>query len=210
MNILDLVFAAICGFFLLRGIFKGLLVEIAAVLGLVLGFFLANSHHQTLAPYIQRGIDSPAWAAVIAYALVFFGTIMVTTLIAQSLRRILTIGFAGWVDTLFGGVAGLAKGAAICAVILALLTALMPDAPFLSQSRLVPYIRPVSKYLKDFIRDPKLPGGLSADELLPDSIVPENILPRSTPRPGEQPADTSPDEPPPAVNPPDESQATPI
>jgi membrane protein required for colicin V production len=150
MNILDIVFAVVASFFLLRGIFRGLLVEIASLGGVAVGFFVANKHHAELIPYAQKILNSPAWAATAAYLAVFVAVIVVVTLVASIISRALPLVVA-WFNYLAGGLLGLAKGALICLVAFMVLTSYMPDASFIAQSKAAPHLSKAAQYLRKYM-----------------------------------------------------------
>ncbi|ABB39251.1 Colicin V production protein [Oleidesulfovibrio alaskensis G20] len=139
MNILDVVFALIGGFFLIRGLFRGLMIEVAAVAGLVGGFFLANAYYMQAVPYVGRFV-SAGWAEIVSYVLIFLGVMVLCTLAAVGLRKLLEASGGGLLDSVGGGIAGLAKALIICLVIFAVLNKFVPDMQFLRESRVAPYL----------------------------------------------------------------------
>ncbi len=153
MNILDVIFAVIVGYFLVRGILRGFIVETATLAGAVGGFFLANQYHQALLPYIQKGISKPGVAGVVSYLIIFVSCVVLVTLAATAVKRVLTVSFAAMADRLAGGLFGLAKGGLICCIILMLALRFFPDANFVTQSQSAPYLESVSLYLKKFLPD---------------------------------------------------------
>lgn len=150
MNILDIVFAIVAGFFFLRGIFRGLIVEIASLAGVAGGFFLANNYHPALIPIVEKVIDSPAWAATVAYFAVFVATIVTATIIAGIISSALP-AVAQWMNYLAGGVLGGVKGALICLVAFMVLTSYLPDASFIAQSKAAPYLVKPAERLRRFM-----------------------------------------------------------
>lgn len=151
MNILDIVFLVIVCLLMLRGLYRGILIEVAGIVGVILGFWLAKMYSPVLAPYIAKAISTAGWAPVLAFLLIFLLTIFLFTLAAKAIKGILTLTFVGWVDNLFGAFLGLAKGVLVCAVALALFQAFMPNAGFLNGSLFAPWLQVVSDYLKQFV-----------------------------------------------------------
>lgn len=150
MNILDIAFAIVASFFLLRGIFRGLIVEVASLIGVAGGFFVANHHHAELIPYVQKAVTSPAWASTVSYLAVFVAVIVVTTLFAGLISRALPAVVA-WLNYLAGGVLGLAKGGLICLVAFMVLSSYMPDEPFIRQSKAAPYLSKAAQHLRRYM-----------------------------------------------------------
>ena len=141
MNTLDIVFCVILGFLGLRGIFRGLVKEVASILGLILGFVLANVFHGELAPLLEKPLGGPGLANLVAYLGIFLGTVAVVFLTAALIRKILKLIMLGWLDSIGGGLLGFFKGALLCSIIVLALTAFLPSkATILTESQLVPYV----------------------------------------------------------------------
>jgi membrane protein required for colicin V production len=141
MNTLDIIFCVILAFLGLRGIFRGLIKEIASILGLILGFVLANTFHAELAPLLVRPLGGPGLANLVAYLGIFLGTVAVIYLMATLIRKILKLIMLGWLDGILGGMLGFFKGALLCSIIVLALTAFLPSkAEILTQSQIVPYV----------------------------------------------------------------------
>lgn len=141
MNTLDIVFCVILGFLGLRGIFRGLVKEVASILGLILGFVLANLFHAELAPRLEGPLGGPGLANLVAYLGIFLGTVAAVFLAASLIRKILKMIMLGWLDSIGGGLLGFFKGALLCSIIVLALTAFLPSkATILTESRIVPYV----------------------------------------------------------------------
>jgi len=150
MNILDIIFAIVVGFFLLRGAFRGLIVELASMAGAIAGFFLANTYHTALIPSVQKILATPSWAATISYMAVFFATIVMATLLAAIVSKALPPIVSG-LNTLTGCILGLVKGALVCLVAFMVLTSYMPDASFVVESKAAPYMAKAADYLRRYM-----------------------------------------------------------
>ncbi len=152
MNTLDIIFIIILGTLCLRGIFRGMVREIASILGLVLAFFLANNFHEQLLPHVQKFIETPGYAKAAAYLAIFFGTMIVVFILSTLIKQFLKMIMLGWLDRIGGGGLGLAKGLLLCSVILIVLTTfLSPRASVLSESKVAPYITMVNEAVAGFL-----------------------------------------------------------
>lgn len=150
MNTLDIVFCVILGFLGIRGIFRGLIKEIASILGLVLGFVLANSYHAEVSPLLEAQLGGPGLANLAAYLGIFLGTVTVVFLIASLLRKILKLIMLGWLDSIGGGALGVFKGLLLCSIIVMALTAFLPaKAEILATSQIVPHINTFNTLLSN-------------------------------------------------------------
>lgn len=152
MNTLDILILVILGFTLVRGLFRGFVGEIASIVGLVVGFILANRHHDQLLPLVASIIPDPALANLISYALIFITGLVLVLIVAGLLRHLLKISLLGWLDRLAGGTMGLIKGGLLSILIVLLLTTfLSPQADILRTSRFAPYVNQFSALLADLM-----------------------------------------------------------
>lgn len=152
MNTLDIIFLIILGTLFIRGIFRGLMREIASILGLVLSFFLANTYHDQMLPYVQRFIETKGYAQTVSYLAIFFGTMICVFIVATLLKQFLKMIMLGWLDRVGGGGLGFFKGLLLCSIILLVLTTfLSPKAPLLKTSIVAPYINTVNQAIAQFL-----------------------------------------------------------
>lgn len=163
VNILDLAIAAALAFFLIRGIFRGFFLEAASIAGVVAAFYLAGGYHDELAPFFQRWIGNPAIMRMIAYGVIFVGTMAGVSLVARLISAILRINPVPWLSLTGGALLGLGKGLAISLVALSTLTAYLPDADFLRNSLAAKYLKPGVELVDNY-----RPGSMTGFD--PDSI----------------------------------------
>lgn len=153
MNILDVIFAVIAAVFLLRGLFRGFVMEVASIGGGVLGFILANKYHELVATHLRSFIDSSNWSLIIAYFAIFFGSMLGVSIVALLIRKLMDSTVGGFGDRLLGGVAGVAKAVLLCCLIVAVSSAFLPDAAFVENSQTAPYLRKVTDLLMRYLPD---------------------------------------------------------
>lgn len=168
MNFLDLLFCIISGYFLLRGVLRGFVLEIAGIGGVVLGFFLANAYHLELAPVVDKLLDTPKWSATIAYLAIFVGCIVLVSLVARMLNSVLP-SVAGWLNRFSGGMVGLVKGVLICLVIFLVASQYLPDSRLVTHARSAKFFYETAERLRPMLPDISLP-----DTAKPDITGPDN------------------------------------
>ncbi|GHU93756.1 hypothetical protein AGMMS49974_01990 [Deltaproteobacteria bacterium] len=137
-NIFDLSIVLVLVFFAGRGFVRGFVGEMAGLVSLVGGFCAAHAWHPLLAPRLTA-ISDPAWRGIAARVLIFLGVILLVSLLARVLQKILTFFFVAWADKLAGGFTGLAKGVLLYALALLALQNFFYNEPFMQQSRVLPY-----------------------------------------------------------------------
>jgi membrane protein required for colicin V production len=152
MNTLDILILVILGFTLIRGLFRGFVGEISSIVGLIVGFILANQHHDKILPFVQSILPEPGIAQLISYALVFCTGLIFVLMAAAVLRHLLKVVLLGWVDRFAGGVIGLLKGGLVAVLLVLLLTTfLSPQAEILAGSKLAPRVNHFSTFLADLL-----------------------------------------------------------
>ncbi len=141
MNILDIIIIAAVIFFLIRGIFRGIVREIGSLAGVVLGIWLANAYHPTLAVLLKAFIPPGKYLPLIAFAVIFLVVLVLCNLLGWFFKKLFQKIFLGWVDRILGACLALLKGIVLSYLIIVLVTFLVPrDSSLIKQSRLTPVI----------------------------------------------------------------------
>ncbi len=150
---LDLVLLCILALFLVRGIMRGLVAEIAGFAGVALGIWGASTYQGEVFPFLELVIGHPGWARIAAYLVLFIGIFLLVGLGLRLLQKLLDFAYAGGLNRLAGGVLGLIKGAIVALVLFFLVDTFLPKAEFLQTSQLAPYAREYAGMLKDVVLD---------------------------------------------------------
>ena len=154
MNGFDLVVLIIVSFCLIRGAFKGLIREVSGIIGVIAGFYGANTYYPVLSPYTGRFLTSPGIGDLVSFLVLFCIILILVGLLAVLIRKLLNLVFLGWVDWTFGLAFGAAKGALIVSVLFILLTTFVPGhSKVLSSSVSAPYVGQIAKAMTVFISD---------------------------------------------------------
>ncbi len=143
INLFDLICVALLAIFSIRGLFHGVLEEAAALFGLFLGFVLANRYLADVLGWLEGVVSHQEARLVLAYLIIFAGSIVVASLLARILRKVLQISFASWLDHMAGAVLGAAKGLVLCLLLYMGAQFLAPNSDFLKGSVCEPYIAQV-------------------------------------------------------------------
>jgi len=152
MNALDIFFVVVLGFFLFRGIYRGLVLEIASIGGLVAGFLAANRFYMDVYPWVNEIINSETWSQIISYLSIFLGSMAAVALLAFFLRSLLRMIMLGWLDRLGGGLLGFIKAGLICSISLLLLTVFLPaEHDLVADSQIAPYFFELTESLAGYL-----------------------------------------------------------
>lgn len=119
MNYLDIAILAVLAGFLLKGLWRGLLREVCALGGLLLGGFLAFRFYAPLAEVLAGTLGmSLKVAAVLAFAALFLSTVLFFAVLGFLLSRFVRLLFLGGFNRAAGALFGLAEGVVLLALVL--------------------------------------------------------------------------------------------
>ncbi len=157
MNFFDIVIIIILGFGVIRGVFRGLIKELASIIGVLGGFYAAYSYYMVLARLLSRWISNVAYLNILSFLIIFCGILIIISILGVVIKYVLNIAFLGWVDRICGAGFGIIKGILIASVLLITLTAFLPrNAPVIKNSMLAPHITLVSEKMAKIVsRDMK-------------------------------------------------------
>lgn len=157
MNPYDIVVVVIVGFCLIRGLFRGLIKEVASIIAVLAGFYAAYSYYPQIAVVLSRWMSDVAYRNILGFSLIFCTIFLVISILGVIIKYLLKIAFLGWVDRLCGMGFGFIKGVLIVSILLFMLTAFLPTgAPVLKKSLLAPYVSTVSEEMSKVVpRDMK-------------------------------------------------------
>ena len=153
----DIVIVAIFIFFMARGIWVGLLGQVTVIVALYVGYLVAGQYHDKLFPFLRGVSANPQVVFLLAYAILFACTYVLTMLAGKALTGVMQLTIAGWFDKVLGAIFGAVK-ALILAILLHMLltTFLTPDTPVLRQCQLCPYLSQALALSQQMIKDDKV------------------------------------------------------
>lgn len=141
MNGFDIALLILLGFLVFLGLIKGLARLLVGLGALVGAFWLAAYFHQSLAQDLGWTSIPVQPLKLIAYLMIFLGTMLAGGLVAYLLRKLLKAAMLGWADRLAGGAVGLATAMLVAALLLLPLVAYSPvGQALLRDSVLAPYV----------------------------------------------------------------------
>ena len=103
MSFIDIIFAALLGYAIYKGLKNGLFVEVASLLALVLGIFVAIKFSHIVRAVIETKVSwDPKYIEITAFALTFIAVVIVIHLSAKLLTKIVDFAYLGWINRLAG------------------------------------------------------------------------------------------------------------
>jgi membrane protein required for colicin V production len=147
VNPFDMVIVVILGYGVIRGVFRGLIRELAAIAGIAVGFYVAYANYKTISPMLARWITTPAYLDIASFIILFCAVLMIITGVGILIRLIIKVALLGVFDRMLGGIFGGVKGALIVSLMFVLLVSFLPPGgvKMVSDSKLAPYVNAVSK-----------------------------------------------------------------
>ncbi|MBU4236366.1 MAG: CvpA family protein [Proteobacteria bacterium] len=186
MTAYDLVIIAIFVFFMARGIWVGLLGQVTVLVALYVGYLVSGQYHDKLFPFLRGVSENPQVVFLLAYAIVFACTYVLTMLLGKALTGVVQLTIAGWFDKVLGALFGAIK-ALILAILLHMLltTFLGADTPMLRQCQLCPYLSQAMTLFQQVIKDEKVRKAFEKKEpaISDQTVAPaaEPVVPLSIP-----------------------------
>jgi len=137
MNTFDIVIASLLLFGFVRGLFKGLFVEIASLVALIGGVYGAMHFSFYASDFLHQKVDwDENYISLTAFALTFIGIVVVVSLAGKLLTKIASFAALGILNKILGGIFGLLKIALILSVVLSFFMKVNNTIPFVSKEQM--------------------------------------------------------------------------
>jgi membrane protein required for colicin V production len=148
MNSFDILILTILAFGLIRGVFRGLIREISAIVGVLGGFYAAYSYYPQVSKLLSPWISEPAYLNILSYLILFSTVVIVINILAVVIKYLLNIAYLGWADRFCGALFGMLKGGLVICVVFIALTAFLPKgAALIKKSTLAPHVASASEIM---------------------------------------------------------------
>ena len=141
MNWLDIVLLGIFALSLAAGLMKGLVREVFALAGVILGVIVALLFGDNLGVSLERWIPLPSAAYAAAVVGLFVGVMVLVSMLSGLLDKVVSVIQLGWANRLLGGVFGILRAFVISVIlVMALALYLEPDHEVFTESKITPYL----------------------------------------------------------------------
>lgn len=173
MTLLDAGVIIITLLFLIRGIWIGLVRQLASIAALVLGFVAAGRYYRQLSELAVPFIDSPKISFIVTYALLFLVVYLLTITVGFGLKKVMTLTLLGWFDRFMGGLFGLVKAVFVVTLLFMLLSGFLDTTSlFFKGSFSLPYLSRSSDFFLNFLKDKDLQSHFLRKEPAISSLLP--------------------------------------
>ncbi|WP_179333775.1 CvpA family protein [Winogradskyella costae] len=137
MSIIDIILASLLLFGFVRGLFKGLFVEVASLLALVLGVYGAIHFSDFAAGFLEPKVDwNEKTINIVAFAITFVVIVLVISLAGKALTKLADFAALGIINKLAGAVFGALKIGLILSVLLSVFHKMNNTLPFMEKEDL--------------------------------------------------------------------------
>jgi len=110
MNVFDIVITVFLLFGFVRGIMKGLFIEVASLVALIGGIWGSIHFSYFIGDYLKESVSwSEKKISLVAFAITFILIIVVVSLLGKFLTKLADLAALGMVNKILGGIFGLAK-----------------------------------------------------------------------------------------------------
>jgi len=119
MGVLDIILAIPILWFAYKGFSKGLIIELATLLALLLGIYVAIKFSDLTESYLINNLDFHGkYTHIIAFSLTFIGVVLLVNLVGRLVSKIADMVMLGWLNKLAGVVFGVLKAAFILSILI--------------------------------------------------------------------------------------------
>ena len=140
MNGLDWLVLGVLVLSIALAVAQGFLMEVFSLGGAIFGYVLAAWEYTRVAAWYLPYVNAPWVANTAGFLTVFFSVVLLAGFAGRLLRWMFAEAGLRWFDRLLGGAFGLLRGGLIATVLVMALASFSPSSPWLSGSRLAPYL----------------------------------------------------------------------
>jgi len=136
MNTFDVIIAALLIFGFIRGLLKGLFVEVASLVALIAGVYGAIHFSYFVGNFLAEKVSwDQRYITIVSFAITFAIIVLVIALLGKMLTKVADFAALGILNKLLGGVFGALKIGLILSVVLLVFTKLNNTIPFISDEQ---------------------------------------------------------------------------
>jgi membrane protein required for colicin V production len=145
----DIAILVIVGISAVLSLLRGMVREVLSLAAWVLAFWVARSFNPAAAHWVSGIVKMPSAQWLVAFGLLFFGTLMLMGIVNFLLAKIITASGLTATDRMLGVVFGVLRGFAVVTllVFVASFTPMTRD-PWWTESMFVPKLLPAARWLR--------------------------------------------------------------
>ena len=137
MNIFDIIIAVLLLFGFVRGIIKGLFVEVASLVALIAGVYGAINFSYFASDFLKDYVSwDPEYISLASFAITFVIIIVIIALLGKLLTKIADFAALGIMNKILGGIFGALKIGLILSVVFIFFGKMNDTIPFIKKETL--------------------------------------------------------------------------
>ena len=110
MGLLDIILIVPLAWFTYKGFSKGLIIELATLIALLLGVYIAGNFSYYTADYLRDNFDFHSkYMSIISFTITFLGVVLLVMLFGKSLEKVVNLLMLSFINKLAGAIFGLLK-----------------------------------------------------------------------------------------------------
>lgn len=134
MNVLDIALGALILFGLVRGLMKGLFVEIASIVALIVGIYGAIHFSDFVAGFLESRVKwDEQYINISAFAITFIIIVIAIAMAGKALTKLADFASLGILNKLLGGIFGALKVGLILSVVLIVFNKMNSTIPLVEE-----------------------------------------------------------------------------
>ena len=134
MNTVDIILVVLLVFGFIRGLTRGLFVEVASLLALIAGIYGAIHFSYFVGNFLAERVTwEERYITVVSFAITFAIIVIVIALLGKMFTKIADFASLGMLNKMLGGVFGVLKVGLILSIVLIVLDRLNNTIPFVSE-----------------------------------------------------------------------------
>ena len=121
MNYIDIFISIFLIYGFIKGLYKGFIIEIASVIGLVLGIYLATQYNGDLSNYLmskQYFNWKEGYIIILSNVILFILTILIVSILGKVATKLVKLVALGLFNKILGSVFGLLKNILILVILI--------------------------------------------------------------------------------------------
>lgn len=134
MNTFDIVLLGLLLFGFIRGLMKGLFVELASLISLIAGIYGAIHFSYFAGGFLSQYVDwEEKYISISAFAITFISIVVVIALLGKIFTKMADFAALGFLNKILGGIFGALKIGMILSVLLIIFDKLNKNIPFVDK-----------------------------------------------------------------------------
>ena len=122
MNFIDIIISIPLLWFTYKGFTKGLIIELATLIALLLGIYIAGHFSDYTANFLREKLDFHSeYMSIISFSITFLGVVLLVMLFGKSLEKVVNVLLLGFVNKITGALFGLIKVSFVISILIYIL-----------------------------------------------------------------------------------------